>query len=97
MKFYIHPINPHISAEHHDTYLEGWHYGIWEYDYPAIAPHLYRFQSQHMEAALDTQKKAQDASRDFADMPETNKYEFHDAHPFSAQAAIILAKASQRG
>jgi len=53
MKFYIHNINPHESAEHHDTCMEGFFYGIWEYAEPAISPIFYRVQSKNIESAED--------------------------------------------
>jgi hypothetical protein len=69
MRFYIHPINPHYAATHADDYFEGWKFGIWEHPYPALEPGFYRFQSKHLEAARDTQKQAEQASRDIPDLP----------------------------
>lgn len=63
--WYIHYINPHDSAEHHDVVIEprgpekrrGWYYGLWRHPEPAITPHLYEYVSQNLEAAIDTKQK----------------------------------------
>lgn len=67
MKFYIHPINPHYAATHADDFFAGWHFGIWEHPYPALEPCHYRFQSKNLDAARDTQKKAEQAARRLPD------------------------------
>lgn len=61
MKFYIHPINPHESAEHADTVVEGYHFGIWRHDRPAITPHIYEYQSKHIDAAVHTRNQVETA------------------------------------
>ncbi|HJZ23481.1 MAG TPA: hypothetical protein VJ201_03425 [Candidatus Babeliales bacterium] len=57
MSYYIHFINPHESAEHADTYFEGWHYGLHRKPEPAISPHFYEYQSKNLEAAEDLKKQ----------------------------------------
>lgn len=70
MIFYIHHISPLDSAEHHDTCVEGYHYGIWEHKTPAPTPHIYRVQSKNMEAAEDSRKKLEKATEGFSSFDE---------------------------
>jgi len=74
MKFYIHPINPHYSATYADDFFAGWKFGIWEHPYPALEPFHYRYQSKHLEAARDTQKQAEKASRKLPDEPVNGEW-----------------------
>lgn len=61
MKYYIHPIYSNDSAEHADTVAEGYHFGIWRHDRPAITPHIYEYQSKHREAAEHTRSQVETA------------------------------------
>jgi hypothetical protein len=95
MRFYIHPINPHYSAVDADNYFNGWHFGIWEYDYPSLDSNLYQFQSQHLEAARDTQKQAELATKSFPNTPKSKKTISLPTNvaPHSLAASQIIDKA----
>lgn len=62
--FYIHTINPHDSAEHHDTICEGYWYGIWQHPTPAQSPYQYDVQSKTFKAAQDSANKLQRVFKD---------------------------------
>ncbi|KWU26300.1 hypothetical protein [Burkholderia cenocepacia] len=99
MKFYIHPINPHFAGTHADDYFAGWAFGIWEHPYPATEPGSYRYQSKHLEAARDTQQRAEEMTLKLPDAPVQGTWlrlpEGVDAHSATAANTTLAMATSQ--
>lgn len=95
MKYFIHPLNPHVSATFADDFRDGWRFGIWPHPYPAPEPFHYEFQSRNLEAAQHSKLQAEEATRHLADMsvkgPWLELAAGIDAHSESA-ARDLLAR-----